>query len=332
MRDVQVAVLIVTYKSALLAIESIRSLENERTDPQLQLRVIIVDNASGDFPLIAKAIEANNWSSWVTLIKAPRNGGFGYGNNLAMAQAFKDGPPTYIHLLNPDTQVRPGAIDSLVQFLEARPEVGIAGGSFENQNGEDNSVAFRFPTLLSEVDSGIEFGLVTEALRRWVVAQPMGSAAQPVDWVSGASMMIRPAVISAIGGFDENYFLYFEETDFCFRANRAGFSTWYVPKSRVMHIIGQSTNIADATNGPRRMPAYWFESRRRYFAVTHGITHAITIDFIAVLARLLGHAKRIILGRRRTAIPYYIRDLFRYSVVWRRNRPIPPAKCSILRC
>lgn len=332
MRDIPVAVLIVTYKSALLAIQSLRSLAGERADARLQLRAIIVDNASGDSPLIAKAIEANNWSSWVMLIKAPRNGGFGYGNNLAMAQAFKEGPPAYIHLLNPDTRVRPGAIGSLVQFLEARPEVGIAGGSFENQNGDDTSVAFRFPTVLSEVDAGIEFGLVTEILRRWVVARPMGSAAQPVDWVSGASMMIRPAVISAIGGFDENYFLYFEETDFCFRARRAGFSTWYVPESRVMHIVGQSTKIADATNGPRRLPAYWFESRRRYFAVTHGIGYAMTIDIIAVLARILGNAKRAILGRRRTIIPYYIRDLLRYSVVWRRNRQIPSAKCLILSC
>src|SRR5579863_3448003 len=133
MREIQVAVLIVTYKSALLAIESLRSLEGERADARFQLRAIIVDNASGDFPLIAKAIETNNWSSWVTLIEAPRNGGFGYGNNLAMAQAYKDGPPRYLHLLNPDTQARPGAIGSLVNFLEARPEVGIAGGSFENQ-------------------------------------------------------------------------------------------------------------------------------------------------------------------------------------------------------
>lgn len=332
MRDLQVAVLIVSFKSALLAIESLRSLEGERTDARYQLRAFVVDNASGDFPLIAKAIEAHNWSSWVTLIEAPRNGGFGYGNNLAMAQAFRDGRPAYIHLLNPDTQVRPGAVGSLVQFLEARPQVGIAGGSFENQNGQDTSVAFRFPTLLSEVDSGIEFGLVTKALRRWVVARPMGSTAQPVDWVSGASMMIRPAVISAIGGFDENYFLYFEETDFCFRASRAGFSTWYVPESRVMHIIGQSTNIAGDTNGPRRLPGYWFESRRRYFAVTRGIGHAMTIDIIAMLARLLGNAKRIILGRRRTVIPYYIRDLFRYSVLRRQNRPIPSAKCTVLSC
>jgi N-acetylglucosaminyl-diphospho-decaprenol L-rhamnosyltransferase len=330
MRDVHVTVLIVTYKSASLAIDSLRSLWGERAVGQLQLRAIIVDNASGDFPILSKAIESNGWSSWVTLIEAPRNGGFGYGNNLAMAQAFKEGTPAYIHLLNPDTQVRPGAIGSLVQFLEARPEVGIAGGSFENQHGKDTSVAFRFPTLLSEVDAGIEFGLVTAALRRWVVAQPMGSAAQPIDWVSGASMMIRPAVISAIGGFDENYFLYFEETDFCFRARQAGFSTWYVPESRVMHIIGQSTNIADVSNGPKRLPAYWFESRRRYFAITHGIGQAMTIDIITVLARLVGHAKRTILGRQRTTIPYYIRDLLRYSVLWRRNRPIPSAKCSIL--
>ena len=84
-------------------------------------------------------------------------------------------------------------------------------------------------------------------------------------------MMIRPSVLACIGGMDENYFLYFEETDFCYRAKQAGFPTWYVPESRVMHIMGQTTTVTDISAGPRRLPGYWFESRRRYFAVTYGI-------------------------------------------------------------
>ena len=77
-------------------------------------------------------------------------------------------------------------------------------------------------------------------------------------------------LFSAIGGLDENYFLYFEETDFCLRARKAGFATWYVPQSRVMHIAGQSTKVTEVSDTPKRLPGYWFESRRRYYAVTFG--------------------------------------------------------------
>jgi N-acetylglucosaminyl-diphospho-decaprenol L-rhamnosyltransferase len=326
MRDLQIAVIIVTYDSAQLTIESLRSVEQERSTVGLNIRAFVIDNASGDLPIIAQAVKNWGWSSWVALIAAPKNGGFGYGNNLGIERAFSEGPPDFIYLLNPDAQVRSGAIGSLVRFLEARPYVGIAGGSFENLLSVDTSVAFRFPGLFSELDSGLEFGAITWLLQRWVVPRRMGDKPEPVDWICGASMMIRPAVLNAIGGFDENYFLYFEETDFCYRAKQAGFSTWYVPESRVMHIAGQSTKVTDLTNGPRRLPDYWFDSRRRYFAITYGIGHAITIDIVAFIARLLGWAKRTALKRRRSAVPYYIRDLIRHSVIWGRNRHFPAVR------
>ena len=174
---------------------------------------------------------------------APKNGGFAYGNNFGIRAAFEQSPPHYIYLLNPDTQVRPGAIAALAAFLEGHPQVGVAGSSFETEDGTDWPFAFRFPTLLSEVEHGVRLGLVTRCLSHWTVARAMSPVAQPTDWISGASMMIRPSVLNAVGGLDENFFLYFEETEFCHRARRAGFPTWYVPESRVMHMIGKSTNV-----------------------------------------------------------------------------------------
>src|SRR5271170_4646847 len=141
MSDLQIAVLIVTYDSAQLTIESLRSVERERSTVGLQIRVYVIDNASGDLQIIAQAVKNWGWSPWVTLIAAPKNGGFGYGNNLGIGRAFSEGPPDFIYLLNPDAQVRSGAIGSLVRFLEARPYAGIAGGGFENLLGVDTSVA-----------------------------------------------------------------------------------------------------------------------------------------------------------------------------------------------
>jgi N-acetylglucosaminyl-diphospho-decaprenol L-rhamnosyltransferase len=318
MRVIDVAIAIVTYRSADLTIDCLSSIEAERATPGIHIRVIVVDNASGDAELIARAIDKHDWWSWVTLVTAPKNGGFAYGNNLAIQYAMSGGQPQYVHLLNPDTVVRKGAIGELVGFLEAHPDVGIAGSSFENLDGSPWPIAFRFPSLLSEFESGLQFGLATYVLQRWVVPQTMTQVPQPIDWIPGASMMIRRNVFDRIGGFDETYFLYFEETDLCLRAKRAGFSTWYVPASRVMHILGQSTNVSNPKQVPQRLPTYVFESRRRYFVANHGANYAMIADIVALLAHGLGSFKRMALGRRH--IPYFLPDLLRHSVLWPGNR------------
>jgi N-acetylglucosaminyl-diphospho-decaprenol L-rhamnosyltransferase len=327
--SIDVVVVIVTYRSALLTIDSLRSVSAERSVSGIEIRAVVVDNASGDLPAITEAVAANGWSAWVTCVPAPINGGFAYGNNLGIKQAYMEHAPNYVHLLNPDAQVRKGAIGSLVQFMETHPDVGIAGGSFENLDGSDWPFAFRFPTILSELDSRLEVGLVTRLLRPWVVPRIMTKIPQPVDWVCGASMMVRSAVFAVIGGLDENYFLYFEETDFCLRAKRAGYSTWYVPQSRVMHISGQSTKVDERKAAPKRMPSYWFESRRRFFAVSYGIRLAVAIDIVALSAHALGLLKRILLFRMGSAIPRFLRDLAHHSVLWPRNRNIPAVRSAV---
>jgi hypothetical protein len=136
-------------------------------------------------------------------------------------------------------------------------------------------------------------------------------------------MLIRARVYETLGGFDENYFLYFEETDFCRRAGDAGFPTWYVPESRVMHVAGHSTKTMERTGVAKKLPVYWFESRRRYFAVAFGVPHTILIDLIVVLAYPVGLLKRFALGRGSTAVPHYCRDFLRHSVLRSRNRSVP---------
>src|SRR5580692_6486227 len=159
-RLINIAVIIVTYKSALLAIEALRALSAERLDRALRVRAVVVDNASGDYPAIAQAVVNFHWSDWVTLVAAPKNGGFAYGNNLGVETAYLSGEPSYIYLLNPDTQVRPGAIRSLVRFLESNAEAGIAGSGVEDGNGRDWRIAFRFPSLMGELIQGINLGFV----------------------------------------------------------------------------------------------------------------------------------------------------------------------------
>jgi N-acetylglucosaminyl-diphospho-decaprenol L-rhamnosyltransferase len=201
MTELDIAVVIVTYKCAALTIDSLRSVAAERSTAGFHLRAIVVDNACGDSPSIAEGIASNGWRSWVTLVIAAKNGGFTFGNNLGIARAYEARAPSYIYLLNPDAQIRPGAIGSLARFLESHPEVGIAGSSFENLDGSDWPIAFHFPSLMSEMLQGMEMGPLMRLFKRWTVAQHTTKAPQPFDWICGASKLIRPAVLESIGKF-----------------------------------------------------------------------------------------------------------------------------------
>lgn len=330
MAELKVWVVSITFRSAQLMIDCLRSLESERCTPGLNLQAVVIDNASGDFPILSQAVDVNGWSSWVKLILAPRNGGFAYGNNLGIRLAMENGGADYFLLLNPDTQVRPRAIGSLVAFLQRHPDVAIAGPSFENADGTEWPIAFRFPSAGTEFCAALGIGLVTRLLGDRTVARRMPAVAQQVDWVSGAAMMIRSEVFEVIGGFDESYFLYFEETDFCFRALKAGFSTWYFPESRVMHVMGQSTDVIMETwSRPKRLPAYWFESRRRYLAASLGTAGAMISDLLVLLAYPVGYLKQILLGRRRMTVPHYLRDIWHHSILRSRNRKQAPIRTYI---
>lgn len=324
MAKLSVSVVIVSFRSAQNTIDCLRSIEAERAAPDVGIRAIVIDNASGDFAAVSQGVKDNDWQPWVTVVLAPRNGGFAYGNNLGIRLALERNDSDYILLLNPDTQVRPGAIAALARHLDSNPEVGVVGSSFENLDGSEWPIAFRFPTLISEFCAALDIGLVTRIFGRWQVARHMAPKPQPVDWICGASMMIRPQVLHVIRGFDENYFLYFEETDFCLRAQRAGFPTWYVPTSRVMHIRGQSTGVTEQVTRPKRLPTYWFESRRRYFVITFGIKRAVAIDLLVLSAYPIGWLKRLALRRSRTSVPHFWRDLLRGSVLWPWNRRFAP--------
>lgn len=320
MAELKIWVVSVSFRSARLMIDCLRSLESQRSTPGVNLSAVVVDNASGDFPILTQALAENGWSSWVRLILAPRNGGFAYGNNLGVRMAIENGAD-YLLLLNPDTAVRPNAIASLVAFMQSRPDAAIAGPSFENVDGAEWPIAFRFPSVGSEFCAALGIGLVTRLLGDKTVARRMQPVTQRVDWVSGAAMMIRPQVFTAIGGFDESYFLYFEETDFCRRAARAGFATWYFPESRVMHIMGQSTDVViESWRKPQRLPGYWFESRRRYLARSLGTAAAMLADLLVLVAYPVGYVKQFLLGRAHTAVPHYFRDLWRHSILRSRNR------------
>jgi GT2 family glycosyltransferase len=322
---VRLVVAIVAWRCADLAIEAVASLEDEREDFE-SLHVVLVDNDSGDGT--ADALEAavmdRGWSAWVHLVRAPRNGGFAYGNNLALGHALREGLPLdRLLLLNPDTYVRRGAVRALSDFLDEHPEVGLVGGRSEDPDGTPQVCAFRFPTIIGEGLAHLRFGPLDRLLESRLTRVGVPEEPMEVDWVSGAFLMIRLEVIEAVGFLDEAYFLYYEETDFCLRAVRHGWRCWHVPSARVVHLVGTSSGVSTNHIRQARRPAYWFESRRRYFVLNHGLAYAMAVD----LATLIGqgvHGLRMFVQRRHSGDPpSFARDLVRLGALGRLGRSLP---------
>ena len=311
-----VQVVIVNYRTADLVMDCLRSLVSE-IETVSDCRVIVVDGGSGDGSAerLANAIQTEGWHDWVELLALAENCGFAAGNNAAIRPLLdRPNPPEYVLLLNPDTIVRPGAIRELVQFLEANPKVGIAGSRLEDPDGTPQCSAFRFPTVASEFESGMRLGLVSKLLRNRLVAPPIQYQNHRTDWVSGASLMVRRDVFESIGLLDDAYFLYFEETEFCFRAIRAGRECWYVPASRVVHLVGQSTGMNDVDRLTRRVPRYWLESRRRYFTNCYGPGYRMACDVAWAVGFAIWRIRRRFQGKPDRDPPQLLRDFVAYSL------------------
>lgn len=258
-------IVIVNYRTGELVVNCLESLKMILNQ---SVNVVIVDNCSGDnsVDLIGKWIAKNENAYF---IPSETNSGFSGGNNIAIEYAKKNNLiADYIWLLNPDTVVRKDTLQNLIEFMQDNPQAGITGSRLEDLEGSVQCSAFRFHTIFSELDNGLKLGIISKLLQRWQVALPNSDKPIPVDWVAGASMLIRKQVFDDIGLFDDKYFLYFEETDFCLQAKKSGWACWYVPTSKAVHFAGSSTGV---TNGSKkRRPRYWFESRQRYFLKNHG--------------------------------------------------------------
>ncbi len=313
----QLLVAIVNYRTPSLTIDCLRSLEEEvRALPGTY--VVVADNASGDGSVeqIAGTIVTEGWGDWASLLPLERNGGFAFGNNAVIRTALQStNSPPYFLLLNPDTVVRPGALQVLVDFMDKHPQVGIAGSRLENVDGTPQFSAFRFHTILSELDLGLRLGVVSKLLARWSVAPPIPEEPCQTDWVSGASMMVRREVFEAVGLLDEKYFMYYEETDFCLQANKRGWLCWYVPQSRVVHLVGQSSGINDPNRPPQRLPKYWFDSRRRYFIKNHGWIYTALTDVFWASSFALWRLRRIIQRKPDRDPPKLLSDFLHNSVL-----------------
>ncbi|MGB7243721.1 MAG: glycosyltransferase family 2 protein [Sulfitobacter sp.] len=318
-----VLTIILNYKTAPMTQKSIAAARAAMAG--LSGEITVVDNASqdGSFETLSAYVAGlgPDPDIPVRVLASGRNGGFGAGNNVGIRAGLKDGSkPDYVYVLNSDAFPDKDAIRLLLAHLQTHPDAGFAGSYIHGEDGDTHLTTFRFPSVFSEFEGAIQFGPVSRLLAKYAVPVKTPDTVTPVDWLAGASIMMRQSVLDEIGIFDEEFFLYFEETDLCRRAHLAGHQTVFVPQSRVAHIGSVSTGMK--TWG--RVPGYWFASRRYYFTKNHGRLYA----GLATLAHLAGgglHWLRCLVTRRANNTPsHFLRTLAWHDLTARRRENPKP--------
>lgn len=260
MNDLSVIVVSYNTRELLRACLSAlaRSLERSSNALPSGWQVVVVDNGSldGSPEMVRTAFPSMH------LRTLGENRGFAAANNLAI----RDTDSRYLLFLNPDTEVLGDAPAALQRFLEEHPRAGAAGGHLLNPDLSFQHGCFRFPTLpmtlfdVFPVNHRVLNSRLNGRYPRSQYVRPF-----PIDHPLGAAMIVRREVVDRLGGFDEGYFMYCEEVDWCYRMRQAGWEVWYTPAAQIVHHGGASTR---QTAGPMLIQLH--RSRDRFFRRHYG--------------------------------------------------------------
>lgn len=221
--------------------ELLRRCLQSTNEVTLPVDVVVVDNASSDGSQQMVRYEFRN----VRLIANPENRGFAAATNQGI-EAVRD-QANFVLLLNPDAWLHLGAAEELTRFLIAHPRVGVAGARLLYPDGRPQEAAWRFPTLLmaffdSFPPHGPLLGRLQGSFLNGRYQEERQDAPFPIDHPLGAAMLIRRETLAQVGLFDEAYWMYAEEVDWCRSCREAGWAIWQVPSARVVHVGGASSS------------------------------------------------------------------------------------------
>jgi len=243
-----IGIVIVSYNTRELLRDCLQSLQSVT----LPRHILVIDNASRDDSVSMVRADFPQ----VKICALEENRGFAAANNLGLRMlgfapppsgAARITPPEFVLLLNPDTVVLPGALETLTAFLQAHPRVGLVSPRLLNPDGTTQTAAFRFPTLTMSLLEVFPPGEVLPGRLYnswWHGRYPQeqnGVEPFPIDHPLGACMLVRSSTIAQVGLLDENYFMYSEEIEWCRRIRQAGWAIWQQPHARVVHVGGAAT-------------------------------------------------------------------------------------------
>lgn len=263
--DLDLTISIVNWNTRQDLLECLDSIipEEQRETPAgtalkidgLSAEVIVVDNGSQD----ASARWVSRRFPCVTVLPQRENLGYARGNNLAFAASHG----RLVLVLNPDTLVSRGALAALVEFAESDQFMGIAGAKVLNPDGTLQYSARKFPTLAAGIYRHSILGRLfpdNKATREYLQSDWLHDDAREVDWVSGCAMLIKRETLIDVGGFDEDYYMYVEDVDICWRARKAGWTVWFCPYAVITHKKARASDLI-----PNRMILEHHKSMYRFF-------------------------------------------------------------------
>jgi GT2 family glycosyltransferase len=312
-----VSVIIVNWNSTDYARECIASIYEHTRD--VSFEIIVVDNASP----AADAVLLEQEFPHITLIKSRQNLGFAGANNLG----FRYSSGKYVLFLNPDTKLISPAIRLMVQELQMLPEGGVLGCKLLNEDlSIQTSCVQTFPTILNQLLDSDWLRLEWPNSSLWGTAPLFSNRGKPakVEVVSGACMMVRRDIFEQVDLFTEDYFMYAEDLDLCYKVERAGYSNYYLGTASVIHYGGKSSNPETATQMKWASIVHFCEKHRgNLYALIFRIAMAC-----AAMARLVAIAGMGAVGntfgtpqsRRSASVKW---RLVLRALLTRSTRPIP---------
>ena len=289
--SIDLSIIIVSWNVRDLLRDCLRSVADNAHG--LQLQVIVVDSHSAD----DTADVVRDEFSWVELIACDENVGFPRGNNIGLQRATG----RYILLLNPDTVVLGTALLDMVAYLDAHPTVGVIGPQLRYPDGAIQSSRRRFPSLLTGFFESTWLDTLAPAglLADYYVLDRPDDAISAVDWVMGACLMTRKPIVDAVGGMDEDYFMYSEEIDWCRRIKMHGWDVVYLPIAKIVHYEGKSSEQAVT-----HRHVNFNRAKLRYFYKYHGMSAGLALRLfllsiyvwqfsVELVKYIVGHRRRL---------------------------------------
>ncbi len=281
---------IINYKTAELTIQCLCSVVDDLAG--IDGHITVVDNASDD----SSAEKIETWISVqtskvpITLVRSETNSGFSGGHNQGIAACLAE----YYLVLNSDAVLRSGFFASILAAADANPITGLFAPRLEDEDGTPQISCFRFHNPASELIRGAATGPVTNLLSRYNVSLCVAPASDSIEWASFACILLRHELFDVIGPMDEGYFLYFEDSEYCLRAHRAGWTIKFVPDARAVHYRGGSAPVKALAKENKRLPAYYYASRTRFFYQTYGWVGLVFANLLWITGRVVANLRRFV--------------------------------------
>jgi len=304
---VDVSIIVVNWNGRGLLARCLQCVES--TVKQVRYEVIVVDNASTDGSQEMVKCDFPN----TRLIENTQNVGFAAANNQGMEIA----QGRFVLLLNSDAFVKDGTVDTMVAFMDAHPEAGMAGCKLLYDDGRLQRSCTSFPSLATELYSAIKLDKLlpkSPIFGKYRLSYWNFDDIREVDVIMGAFMMVRREAIDQVGAMDASYFMYSEEVDWCYRFKNQGWKILYYPEVEAIHLWGGTSKQVQL-----EMFVQMYQSRIHFFRKNYGRFSVFLLKILLYLNCVL----RVGLGRI-----YYLRETSpqlrqKQDAFWRLLRVLP---------